>query len=158
MFEHLSEHRTIIVTGPHRSGTTICAEMIGADTGKRVYLEEAFHIRNILEAELLVRAGGVIQGPYLLPWAPMLAAADVAVVYMHRSAAEVDASNRVIREKGISTPFFSKHQADRLWERIRPLVAAVDVEYATLEEHPLWMAERRGWGHRQTRPGQKRGR
>ncbi|OBX35665.1 hypothetical protein A8U91_04739 [Halomonas elongata] len=51
MFEHLADETTIIVTGAHRSGTTIAAEMIAADTGKPCIREEAFEHRDIIAAE-----------------------------------------------------------------------------------------------------------
>lgn len=160
MFEHHQEYRTIIVTGPHRSGTTIATEMIAHDTGKRCFREEAFANRDIVEAEAIVRDhGGVIQGPYLLPWVPMLAEYPrTLIVYMRRSADEIEASNRRLRQRGVSRPFFGKDQADRLWMQIRRHVEFRELYYDQLHNHPLWSTERAGWAHRQTRPGQRMGR
>lgn len=160
MFQNLSPFETIIVTGPHRSGTTIAAEMIAHDLGRRCWREEAFSIRNIVEAEALIRDhGGVIQGPYLLPWAPVLAdIGKTAIVYMQRHPDAVARSNARLQRRRISAPFFNKDQADRLWHRIKPAIDNwFEVDYTELEAHPLYQHHREGWRHRQTRPGQARG-
>ncbi|HSH43857.1 MAG TPA: hypothetical protein VK973_17175 [Arenicellales bacterium] len=148
MFEWLADFRRIIVTGPHRSGTTIAAEMIASDTGKPCIREEAFDCRNIILAE---RSGeGVIQGPYLLPWAPIFAGADTAVIYMRRDGAAIDASVRRLKEGGISEPLFHWNQAWRLWQTM-DVPNGYTVDYKSLRDHPLWVERREGWGHRQTR-------
>lgn len=147
MFERLSRYRSIVITGPHRSGTTIAAEMIGKDTGKKVFREEAFQFRNIVQAEALIRSGGVFQGPYLLPWAPILPA---YIIYMDRSYSEIDASLQRLKSNGISMPYFDADQASRLWRIIKDIVAGETIEYAALRHHPLWVEDRSGWSHRQT--------
>lgn len=153
MFEHLAVYRSVIVTGPHRSGTTICTEMVGHDTGLTVHREEEFKFRNIVQAEKLIRQGGVFQGPYLLPWIPILADKETFVIYMHRTADEVDASVRKLQKRGISTPFFNRDQARRLWGRINKLCPhGTMIAYQSLKRHPLWVDKREGWGHRQTKP------
>lgn len=160
MFDYLKRFGTIIVTGPHRSGTTIAAEMIARDLDLRCWREEEFDNRDVVKAEQIVRAGGVIQGPYLLPWTPFLSEwPATAVVFMRRNYADVDRSNQRLRARKISRPFFDHGQADRLWSRIRPLIEnAFEIEYETLADHPLWVHDRKGWLHRQTRPGQGIGR
>lgn len=152
MFEKLSRFRTVIVTGPHRSGTTICAEMVGHDTGLTVYREEAFGNHSIRQAEPLLSKGGVFQGPYLLPWTPILAGEDTMVLYLDRPAAEVEASVQRLVQRGISQTYFSRDQAARLWTRIRPLLPRSEtVAYHALRDHPLWVEKRPDWHHRQTR-------
>ncbi len=143
MFEGLKNRHCIIVTGPHRSGTTICAEMIAHDTGKPCIREEAFDNRNIIKAQRLVEQGGVIQGPYLLPWAPIF---DACVVYIDRNPDEVAASVERLR---VSKPFFSKAQADLLWSGM-DLLDSFKIDYKSLSKHPMWRDSREGWGHRQT--------
>lgn len=148
MFHWLTEFRRIIVTGPHRSGTTIAAEMIAHDTGKECVREEAFDYRNIIQAEQI--SEGVIQGPYLLPWLPIFAGADTAIIYMKRLGSEIDASVARLEERGVSTPFFHWHQGWRIWQTMRRLPNAHEVDYQALRQHPLWVDQRKGWGHRQT--------
>lgn len=161
MFEYLSDYRTVIVTGPHRSGTTIAAAMIAADTSKACYREESFAIRDITKAEKLIRSNpGVYQGPYLLPWVPHLSRLpSVAVVYMDRSAEDVELSNQRLRNRKISAPHFSKSQADALWGLIQPVTQnAITVNYSDLEGHPLFVRDRSGFRHRQVSPGNPEGR
>lgn len=147
MFGHLRDFRKIIVTGPHRSGTTIAAEMIAADTEKPCIREEAFRERNIIKAARFRE--GVIQGPYLLPWTPVLADEQTAVVYVRRDGEAIDAS--VARLK-VSKPYFHWSQGWALWGKIEALLPyAETIEYQALRGHPLWVENRRGWGHRQTR-------
>lgn len=151
MFEALTEYKSIIVTGPHRSGTTIAAEMIATDTDKPCIREEAFKFRNIIEAERLLSRGGVFQGPYLLPWTPILAGSDALVVYMHRNPDDVAKSIQGLKARKVSTPFFSQDQALRWWESVSGLLPhALVVNYDALSEHPMWKGSRDGWGHRQT--------
>lgn len=42
MFERLARYRSILVSGPQRSGTRIAAKMIAADTGHRYIDEDAY--------------------------------------------------------------------------------------------------------------------
>jgi len=145
MFERLKTHDVIIVTGPHRSGTTIAAEMIAADTGKRMVREEAFEYRDIRAAQEIVQAGDcVIQGPYLLPWLPIL---NAYPVYINRSHSDIGASLEVLRKKGMRMPFFTAAQALAIWQKMN---LGESVEYESLRQHPLWVNNRAGWGHRQT--------
>lgn len=147
MFEHLSDETTIIVTGAHRSGTTIATEMIAADTGKPCVREEAFDYRDIITAEALIEQGGVIQGPYLLPWVGLWPGAWVIV--LDRPPAEVAASVERLRAQGISLPLFDWDQAARLVTTLNhPRLEVLD--YHALAAHPLWRDDRDGWGHRQT--------
>lgn len=147
MFGHLKGFRRIIVTGPHRSGTTIAAEIIAEDTGKRCIREEAFQQTNIIKAAKIQE--GVIQGPYLLPWTPALASDETAVIYVLRDGKEIDASVARLR---VSKPLFHWSQAWALWQRIAPLLPhAETIEYQALRGHRLWVENRKGWGHRQTR-------
>ena len=39
MFEHLAQHSVILVTGPQRSGSRLCAQIIASDTG-HAYVDE----------------------------------------------------------------------------------------------------------------------
>lgn len=145
VFDHLKGFQRVIVTGPHRSGTTIAAEMISRDTGLPCIREEAFDRRNIIEA---ARLNGVIQGPYLLPWLPIFSGDDTAIVYMKRDGAAIDDS---VARLTVSKPFFHWSQGWELWQRIFPLLKNASViEYETLRDHPLWVENRKGWGHRQT--------
>ena len=146
MFEYLGRYKRVIVTGPHRSGTTIAAEMIANDTGLVCHREEAFGNHNITEARQI--RDGVIQGPYLLPWLPLFDDGRTACVYMSRNAKDImDSVSRL----GVSKPFFTVFEAAPMWDYLEPqLKHSYVVEYAGLAAHPMYVHKRNGWHHRQT--------
>ena len=49
MFEYLKEFPVVLVTGPQRSGTRICAKMIAHDTGHRFVDEREIHTDSLYE-------------------------------------------------------------------------------------------------------------
>lgn len=149
MFERMKGYGNILVTGPHRSGTTIAAEMIAHDTGMALVREEAFNFRNIKLAQrmMLERPGAVYQGPYLLPWAPIL---PCYVVYVYRPHREIEASLARCRARGVSMPHFDAAQAAELWDYIEPHVTGEVIDYYSLAAHPLFRQNRKGWHHRRT--------
>ena len=95
MFEHFKAFRNVIVTGPHRSGTTICAEMIAHDTGLEVVREERFACASEKGIRICLAAGDrVIQCPMGFDMMPSFSAADIAIVLMRRDLEELAASRR----------------------------------------------------------------
>lgn len=164
MFEHLTKYRVIIVTGPQRSGTTICAKMIAHDTGKRFVAEEAFgvHSREHWESLVLHSDDAVIQCPTMCAYVGNVLADDVLVVMVHRSLVEIHESEkrigwrehlRELERYGLSEgdPAAVKYAA---WDRQRKQIPhTLDVAYHDLATHPLWVPkeQRAGFGHRQTR-------
>jgi hypothetical protein len=170
MFEHLERYRLVIVSGPHRSGTTICAKMIAQDTGKTFYPEESFGPDNHTAwREMVESASGVMQCPSMACYLGELGGfCDVAVVMMRRDLAAVQASHRKIgwsadgfyhlrycAELGCYGAGKDEDLAEvkyRVWKGQRLLLQhACNVEYESLEEHPLWVSreKRTGWGPRQ---------
>jgi hypothetical protein len=157
MFEYMAEFPRIIVTGPHRSGTTFIAHAIGYDTGKTVLDERNIghskvrHIPEVMEG----RTECVLQAPYALPWAPILSDDDTAVVFCRRNPKDVERSierSMTARGKSISVPGFSVEQAEALWWRVRPLVVhPLEVDYDRVVSHPLFVLPggRKGWHHKQ---------
>lgn len=146
MFEYLGRYKRVIVTGPHRSGTTIAAEMIANDTGLDCHKEEEFDCHNITEARQITT--GVIQGPYLLPWLPLFDDGHTAFVYMSRKPKDVIAS---VNRLTVSKPYFSVFEAVPMWDHLEPLLShSYVVDYAGLAAHPMYVHHRKGWHHRQT--------
>lgn len=95
MFEHFAESFAVIfVTGPQRSGTTICARMIAHDAGYRYVDEEDFSVHEMRALERVIsnRRGQrlVIQCPALARWIHELGAErSSAVVWMVRDTIDV---------------------------------------------------------------------
>jgi hypothetical protein len=145
MFEHLAPFRVVIVTGPARSGTTICAHMIAADTGKRLYddCKDSLTVQRV--RELIAQAESkVIQCPLLAQYADDFGAEqDVAVVIMRRSAADITASNDRMQKRS-PMRLDGQSQAAAVyatWETQRERIAhPFEVEYESLNAHPLWIA------------------
>jgi len=164
MFEYLKEYDEILVTGPQRSGTTICARMIAHDTG-HTYIDEArFKIWYGDEALKVARENRpcVVQGPGLLEWAFRF---DTVVV-MIRDPIDIGESlkrspevvSRLTTEYPMSHYFGNPHRILPLlmYEvffqcTARKIQNLIEVQYDSLEDHPLWIPkeERVGWKRRQ---------
>lgn len=166
MFEHLArEADRIVVTGPHRSGTTIAAQMIAADTGHR-YVDEnddiagfyPHHLDDWLERKLSVPKV-VVQGPSLLKMLVDSPPPDTLVVLMRRSPAEVFASEQRTgwehREREMEA--FGASEGDiaiikyAYWDA-NPPPCSTEIEYASLSGHWAWVepSARGGWHRKQT--------
>lgn len=157
MFEYLKDFSKILVTGPQRSGTTICARMIAEDTGKRFLPEE--HVDVNSESSLLWLLNHetqfVLQCPalqHVMHRADVGRRSDVAVVFMERPLDEVYRSEKRIDWQadmpeyvawGVPLPRLAevKQWAWRSFQN-RLIRNQSTVVYSTLANHPLWVPER----------------
>ncbi|MEL6347391.1 MAG: glycosyltransferase [Myxococcota bacterium] len=179
MFHSLRRFARIIVTGPHRSGTTIAAEMIASDTGFEGVREEEFDFyREDLLRGVLARQQVVIQCPALFDLMPRLSAPDTAIVLMRRPLDELAASRaRMFTPVGgrqLSAEEQNQAQLARLgardgdaaalkyalwdqWVAEGTLHNPVEVDYHDLSKHPMWVPadqrrkQGRRWHNRRTR-------
>jgi hypothetical protein len=139
-----------IVTGPQRSGTAICAEMLAQDLGFE-FLHEQYLAGDDpldkLRRTLLERDHFVIQAPVWSRWVHELEG-DFFVVWMLRSLADILASQKRIHwgeggqlafygaDEGpiatIKLDFWREHQRDAIEH-------AYEIEYESLSVHPLWV-------------------
>jgi hypothetical protein len=164
MFEWLAKFNKIIVTGPHRAGTRICAKMIAHDTGYE-YVDESDIYFDCLHA--LCRLLGntkryVIQCPALCRYVHTLSTDDLSVVMMRRDEEDIIASQKRLNqfaEKSelarydhssgvlarIKYQFWEQEQRDRIKH-------AFEIEYESLATHPLWIPKplRQGFSFVQT--------
>lgn len=170
MFEYLAPFKTVLVTGPQRSGTTICAAMIAHDTGHRFVREDEFRNQLSLLMNLVLSDGKLaIQCPAQARWAADFGNYEgVAIVWMVRPIEEIVASQQRInwqwRQDEVDKyagfvhldtqePIASIKQ--RYWEIFQKphILHPFEVEYHSLADHPLWIDEklrRDGkWGARQ---------
>lgn len=170
MFEHLGKHRRIYVTGPFRSGTTICSKMIGLDTQRRTIDEMEFRVNHRDRLDQLLDFAGderlVVQCPALCWCIHEIAGDDDLVVLMRRPLEEINASRnrarftvgQAIRElsrygltegdpSAVKYAHWDAGQRDRI-------ANTLEVQYASLANHPLWVPreERAGWRVKQTAP------
>jgi hypothetical protein len=170
MFEHLKDFSKILVTGPQRSGTTICAAMIAHDTGHRFVREDEFRNQVSLLMNLVLGDERLsIQCPAQARWvADFGSYNDVAVVWMLRPLEEIIASQQRINwqwedeELGKYAGFIHLDTQEpiasvklRYWQVFQKptILHPYEVEYHSLADHPLWIDEetrRNGkWGARQ---------
>lgn len=171
MFAHLRGYKRIIVTGPHRSGTTIAAEMIAADTGLEAVREEAFlFYREDMLQGLLAREGIVVQCPALFDRMPDFSDPDTAIVMMRRPLDELEESRGRMFVPGSTERFSAEEQNQaqlaRLgaaegdaaalkyarwsdWVDSGRIHHPVEVAYDALKSHPMWVTpeQRRSLGN-----------
>lgn len=158
MFEQLSEFNLILVTGPQRSGTTITAQMVAADSGLRYVDEREFLATDEDEFDRVLYdySDAVIQCPGMCHrvdfhgWRD-----DVLVIMVRRDLDDIMASQRRIAwpweqfelahygdypqpgepVASVKYRFFDEHQRGKI-ENV------LDVQYKDLAAHPLWVAKR----------------
>jgi len=166
MFKDLAKYRVILVTGPHRSGTTICARMIANDTGHDFVIEDEFAFANLAQLSAYVHSSYgpvVIQCPFLshviddLKYLIDLDYSEALVVMMHRHRPDIIRSEQKskvdfytvgMRTKQSYNDETDRHPSDTkysAWEdQCKCVPHAMDVGYESLKDHPLWIEDRSG--------------
>ncbi|HCH62928.1 MAG TPA: hypothetical protein DFR83_08995 [Deltaproteobacteria bacterium] len=178
-FAHFQRFKRVIVTGPHRSGTTIATEMIAADSGLEAVREESFEFyRADLLRDVLRRTGVVVQCPALFDLMPELSDPHTAIVLMRRPLQELaqsrdrmfdphsahqlssDEQNTAQLERlGASNGDAAAIKYDRWdrWVKERRIHHPIELTYANLSEHPMWVSKEdrrklgRRWHNRRTK-------
>lgn len=147
----------VLVTGPHRSGTTITTEILADELGLHPIREcDIAHPRfaGDTEPELLVddvtglADGFVLQGATTYRWLPQIADHFDCVVIVSRNIDDIIASQRRARGRQLDNP---GAKYERLLEMNLPLKVWVDYD-TLLVRHPRFVADRAGWTSRQTGP------
>lgn len=162
MFENLKSYQTILVTGPQRSGTTICARMIAHDTGHYFVDEKAIAINNsrVLENLLYFTSKAnqslVIQCPGLCRYIHEFGNKSILIVMVYRSIEAIIKSQTRIRWDGeLRERAHYKYQIDDMnyipiaqmkydfWKSDQQALVANSkkVIYESLSSHPLWIPQ-----------------
>jgi hypothetical protein len=164
MFSHLKKYSKILVTGPQRSGTTICAKIIAVDTGHK-FMSQAWlegdnpvaTLRRICQES----NNFVIQCPGESYIIEQFSANDILIVFMMRDIKEIVDSqinhnwdgnaqkllyDAVTDEREIPIIKYERWQKQK--EKIKHFL---EVEYNKLESHFLFVPkdQRIGWHIRQ---------
>lgn len=172
MFEHLSKYRVVLVSGPARSGTTICGKMIASDTGHVFWGDDQYPPYDIELWEMAVSnyyslPPRVIQCAGMTSQLHRVTADDVMIVYMHRPLTEIWDSKR---RAGWTTKSYdiewsllesASHGATNtialdhgmlsleefqywFWhhEQRKKCINKMDQQYHALASHPLWVPQR----------------
>lgn len=158
MFENLKNFSKIIVTGPQRSGTRICAKMIAADTGYEYFDESVISVKDVAKLQDLLKyeKNFVIQAPGISFCVEDFAADDTLIVFMMRDIPSILASqktcgwgcnDRELKKYGLAPgrnacevkyDFWNDQKELILWWR--------EVQYDSLKDHPLYLAEEKRKG------------
>lgn len=166
MFEHLKIYRTVLVTGPQRSGTTIAAKTIAHDTGHQYVDENEFHVDNLDEFKPIVRRRHriVVQCPSLCRLVHHFADDRTLVVLMRRPIGDIARSQERINWSEETRELRKYGRRDgviadikyRYWEERQraEIPHAMEIEYDSLAAHPLFVPkeERVHFRPRQTVP------
>jgi len=168
IFADLVAHPVILVTGFHRSGTTIAAKMIAHDTGHDFVREEEFNFTNVEAFECMIEADygpKVIQCPFMA--CRIHHYTDCFVVWMVRPIEEIKASisqmqtpagEQLFGHGWLAREMAAYHTERDLfevkqenWELQRERVQHLELPYHSLVNHPLWVPkEQRDWHYRAT--------
>jgi coenzyme PQQ synthesis protein D (PqqD) len=154
MFEWLKKFRKILVTGPQRSGTRICAKMIARDTGYKFIDEKAFGADSIYRLFHVIQRNEhcVIQGPGLCRYVHMFEGEDTCIVLMRRNIKDIVASQERIGWTWERAELMRYDRPDCViarvkydfWEKYQKALIrhAFEVEYESLAGHPLWVPKK----------------
>jgi hypothetical protein len=165
----LRTYRAVLVTGPQRSGTAIGAKVLAQELMYREIPEEKIQVHDVYRAAELMRPGAVVvHGPGLCHVAHLFPS-DIAIVVMRRNLADIHASEQRI---GWRTAYDGKNlEAERrkylfmfgrndediaalkyeIWDKLQKKeCSGFDLDYSSLEQHPLWVTQRETFAPRQT--------
>ncbi len=156
MFEDLAVHSRIVVTGPQRSGTRIAARMIAKDTKHRFVDELEFDTRNEeLWREILRDEQIVVQAPCMLKEVVDNPPAGTFIVLMRRDLTKIHASEHRVGwdqmpdGNALELEKFGLAEGDSAgtkydyWESHEKMVPFLELEYESLRQHPLFIADDR---------------
>lgn len=165
MFHWCAEYPRVWVTGPQRSGTSICARMICHDTGYE-YVDGVpinTWTAKRLRKEFGQREGIVIQCPFAAHMIDQVVAGDPneLVVFLYRDLGDILRSQgcigwhdrKSLRRYPGSTFETVAARKYELWENeTRDKVPTyAEIRYENLRPHPLFVEreDRKGWSARQ---------
>lgn len=166
MFEDLTAYKKILVTGPQRSGTTICAKMIAQDTGYKFIDESEFSVDNTdLFRQKLKKDGIVLQCPAMSFCIQEFSADDTLIIFMKRDTQSILESQKRVMWNGAAEEqkYRSRYHIKKpnicdakyeIWDRIQKdqIKHWKEIVYNSLSEHELWVpkAGRAQFGVKQT--------
>ena len=148
--------KRILVTGPHRAGTTIATEMIAEELMlPSVRESELAHPRfegddepSLYKEDIYKFEEGVLQGATAFKWLPEIADHFDCVVVVKRNCEDITKSQMRYRKRMLDDP----HQKYRQLKNMNlPYVIWLSYE-DLLSKHPRFCTERHEWAPRQTCP------
>lgn len=141
-----------LVTGPQRSGTTICTHMIAHDTGFWAIDELMFGIDNITQFYKFYNLESVvIQCPGLSYRIQDFNEEETCIIFMIRPLNEIISSEKRINWDGETKELekyknFEKNKPIseikyELWNKTQKEILDnyIEINYSDLSDHPLWV-------------------
>ena len=152
-FEDVKKFNKIIVTGPQRSGTTICAQMLAHDLKVR-YVDESdigIYTESAIRALCTSDPGFVLQCPRAAFACHTFIYPDVAVVFMYRGSYDIKKSQDRINWTnsyqhdelslyGVTNRTISTVKYHTWRTKQKQLIPnAFEIWYDTLQTHKFWV-------------------
>lgn len=158
LFNHLAQYHIILVTGPHRAGTTIAAAMIANDFGYYFFEDQQSQLE-FLPGSPHIIGNAVFHCPSYCHYVHQLAhIPHLAVVMIVRDIEDIIASQERIPwafepqqlgfyRKAIPRPNFAVQPPIatvkyRYWQEVqKPTLApnGYEIRYEDLSKHPMWV-------------------
>jgi len=143
MFEDIGFSK-VLVTGPARSGTHICAVMVAYDTGLCFLPEQAFGCNDVKQFHHIYREYDNFVAPCnaLRGYIGEFGQDDTLIIIKYRPAAEIVASGRRIGGSLAHMPDatdYVERQYVLIEEQLPLLTHYVKIEHDSLSGHPLWI-------------------
>lgn len=155
MFENLAIFEKILVAGPQRSGTRICAKMIAEDTGLRFIDEKRISGTNVTALKRFLNSleSVVIQCPGLCYCVHEFSSPTTAIVLMRRAIVDILVSQERIKWGngkdmlvfyGLQEGTISEIKYD-FWDKKQKqfIDYPFEVWYESLSAHPLWVPKKK---------------
>ena len=150
MFQHLSTYNRILVTGPQRSGTRICAKMIAHDTNFS-YIDEAYsstYDLNIFKRSFSTNHNTTFHCPGMCYIINQFSYPDTLIILMRRPINEILLSQ--LRIKWDDSPELKKYNVNACiisrikyehWNKHQKHLIQnyLEINYSSLSQHPLWL-------------------
>ena len=179
LFDHLKPYRFVLVSGPHRAGTTIASAMITNDLGYEWVEDSHDQLQALLETYQDMKPTVFHCPTFCHTIHEYAQIPDIAAVIVMRDAADIEASQKRIpwgfegeqlnyyRFKADPRPAFGvcppiATVKYRYWQEVqKPLFgdAAFELDYEALSAHPMWVVpeRRRGFTANQIEIGNPHG-
>lgn len=147
--------RRVLVTGPHRSGTTIASEIIAAELGLSAIREcdlacprfDGDSEPDLSINDIINMPDGVLQGATTFKWLPSIAEYFDTVVVVKRDINDILRSQKQYRGRYLDDPVEKYKKLEAM-----NLSSCIWMEYEAFSRHPLFHKDRKGWKPRQTSP------
>jgi len=177
MFEDLAKYKTIIVTGPQRSGTRITSKAIVADTG-HTYIDEVIYFRKIEGQRFAVvdlskldkfkPVTKVIHGPMLLSHWQELNSQDTIFICCIRNLWDLKESEKKLKHSYWTTIPETMEYINLMGFNVKPVPLPfikytywltqvrhkvyhwMEFRYEDLKSHPMWRYSRKHFKWNQT--------